>query len=123
MIQQEKTRALKSARKLLLKIIVFKVMYSQCVVMSPSNKRGVRKEAALRSNAKQIKQSVSASEAVQTIKGSQGNRERLKKCVWEDNMEIAMDWHKANKTPQVSTLSGSNFQRPLMRCCSFNTHC
>ena len=81
MMQQEKRRALKSARKLVLKIIVFEVLYSQCVVMSPTNKRGVRKEAALRSNAKQMKQSLSASEAVQTTKGSQGNRERLKKCV------------------------------------------
>ena len=49
------------ARKLLLKTIVFDVMYSRCVVMSPLKKRGPKKEAALRRKAVQANKGISAS--------------------------------------------------------------
>ena len=55
-----KTRALSSARRLLLKTIVFDVMHSRYVVMSPPKKRCLRKEATLRSKAVQASKAISA---------------------------------------------------------------
>ena len=92
-MQQEK------ARKLLVKKIVFNVMCWRFLVMNLSRKRGLRKVAALRSKAVQANKAISASEWSRANDQRKPSKQRTsgEMCIG-DNMEIAVDWHKARES-------------------------